>query len=414
MAARISRAWAVPAWRRVACTLAVAGACSVGVAPTATAADLESKQWYLKAMHADEIWKKTTGEGIKVAVIDSGVNSATPSLQGQVLKGLDATEAPGEATDDYEGHGTTMAELIAGTGKGGGIRGLAPGAKIIPMRVATKAFPKNVKVNEWDEVVAMRAAADSDAQIISVSIGNEFVSEREREAIKYAQSKGKLVFAAAGNSAKKGNKPSYPAKYDEVVAVGAIDRDGRVGDYSHHSEIVDIAAPGTDIPYWCDSTFTRYCDGGEGTSQAAALASASAALIWSAHPDWTANQVLRVMFESAGRGEEWKDNSKSQYLGHGVVRPNAHITRGLGRPGAPDLSPLTNEKTGGAPAGSAAPSAPTASDAPKGGSKSDAVAAGSSKTADGGSQTGLILGGVAVVVVLATGAFAVIRKRRTT
>lgn len=413
MAAGTNQALAMPTWRRVACTLALAGACSVGMAPSATAADIESQQWYLKAMHADEIWKKSTGEGIKVAVIDSGVNSKTPSLQGQVLKGLDATEAPGEATDDYEGHGTTMAELIAGTGKGGGIRGLAPGAKIIPMRVATKAFPKDVKVNEWDEVVAMRAAADSDAQIISVSIGNEFMSEREREAIRYAQSRGKLIFAAAGNSAKKGNKPSYPAKYEEVVAVGAIGRDGRVGDYSHHSEIVDLAAPGTDIPYWCDSTFTRYCDGGEGTSQAAAIASASAALIWSAHPDWTANQVLRVMFESAGRGEEWKDNSKSQYLGHGVVRPNAHISRGVGKPGAPDLSPLTNEKTGGASAGSPAPSSPAVSGAPKEGAKSDAVVAGSSKTADG-NWTGLILGGAAVVVVIAAGAFAVIRKRRTT
>lgn len=401
-------------WRSLACTLALIVGWPLASAPIAEAADAQSKQWYLDAMRADEMWKKVNGEGIKIAVIDSGVNSATPSLQGQVLTGLDATGAPGEATDDYEGHGTTMAELIAGTGEGGGIRGLAPGAKIVPMRVATKAFPKDVKVNEWDEVVAMRAAADSDAQIISVSIGNDFMSEREREAIRYAQSKGKLVFAAAGNSAKKGNKPSYPAKYDEVVAVGAIDRDGRVGDYSHHSEIVDLAAPGTDIPYWCDSTFTRYCDGGEGTSQAAAIASASAALIWSAHPDWTANQVLRVMFESAGRGEEWKDNSKSQYLGHGVVRPNAHISRGLGKPGAPDLSPLTNEKTGGAHAGSSAPSAPAASEAPKDGAKPDAVVAGSSKTADGGNRTGLVLGGAVVVVAIAAGAFAVIRKRRTT
>nr|MCY0981353.1 S8 family serine peptidase [Streptomyces tirandamycinicus] len=413
MAAGTNQAWAMPTWRRVACILALAGACSVGMAPSATAADMESQQWYLKAMHADEMWKKSTGEGIKVAVIDSGVNSKTPSLQGQVLKGLDATEAPGEATDDYEGHGTTMAELIAGTGKGGGIRGLAPGAKIIPMRVATKAFPKGVKVNEWDEVVAMRAAADSDAQIISVSIGNEFMSEREREAIRYAQSKGKLVFAAAGNSAKKGNKPSYPAKYEEVVAVGAIDRDGRVGDYSHHSEIVDLAAPGTDIPYWCDSTFTRYCYGGEGTSQAAAIASASAALIWSAHPDWTANQVLRVMFESAGRGDAWKGDSKSHYLGHGVVRPNAHITRGIGKPGAPDVSPLTDEGNGdGASAGSAASSAPAATRTPKNGEEPGTVTTGSGKAADDSGQLGLILG-IGGAVAIAGAAFAVVRRRRT-
>ncbi|MEU4134018.1 S8 family serine peptidase [Streptomyces wuyuanensis] len=400
-------------WRSLACTLALIVGWPLASAPIAEAADAQSKQWYLDAMRADEMWKKVNGEGIKVAVIDTGVNPSTPSLKGQVMKGLDATDAAGEATDDYDGHGTTMAELIAGTGTGGGLRGLAPGAKIIPFRIAVESFPKNVKVNSWDDSVAMRAAADSDAQIISVSIGNEFMEPREKEAVKYAQSKGKLVFAAVGNSGNKANKPEYPANYNEVVGVAAIGRDGKVADYSQHGDFVDIAAPGDDVPRWCDSSFTKYCDGG-GTSVATALASASAALIWSAHPDWTANQVLRVMFESAGRGEEWKDNSKSQYLGHGVVRPNAHISRGLGKPGAPDLSPLTNEKTGGAHAGSSAPSAPAASEAPKDGAKPDAVVAGSSKTADGGNRTGLVLGGAVVVVAIAAGAFAVIRKRRTT
>ncbi|MFE0201414.1 S8 family serine peptidase, partial [[Kitasatospora] papulosa] len=383
-------------------------------APIAEAADARSKQWYLDAMRAEETWKKATGEGIKVAVIDTGVNPSTPSLKGQVMKGLDATDAAGEATDDYDGHGTTMAELIAGTGTGGGLRGLAPGAKIIPFRIAAQSFPKNVKVNSWDDSVAMRAAADSDAQIISVSIGNEFMEPREKEAVKYAQSKGKLVFAAVGNSGDKANKPEYPANYDEVVGVAAIGRDGKVADYSQHGDFVDIAAPGDDVPRWCDSSFTKYCDGG-GTSAATALASASAALIWSAHPDWTANQVLRVMFESAGRGKEWKDNSKSQYLGHGVVRPNAHISRGIGEPGAPDLSPLTNERTGGASVGSLAPSVSAGAEVPEGESTPDAVAAGSSRAAGGGNGTGLILGGAAaVVVVLAAGAFVVIRKRRTT
>ncbi|MFJ9804983.1 S8 family serine peptidase [Streptomyces wuyuanensis] len=400
-------------WRSLACTLALIVGWPLASAPIAEAADAQSKQWYLDAMRADEMWKKVNGEGIKVAVIDTGVNPSTPSLKGQVMKGLDATDAAGEATDDYDGHGTTMAELIAGTGTGGGLRGLAPGAKIIPFRIAVESFPKNVKVNSWDDSVAMRAAADSDAQIISVSIGNEFMEPREKEAVKYAQSKGKLVFAAVGNSGNKANKPEYPANYNEVVGVAAIGRDGKVADYSQHGDFVDIAAPGDDVPRWCDSSFAKYCDGG-GTSVATALASASAALIWSAHPDWTANQVLRVMFESAGRGEEWKDNSKSQYLGHGVVRPNAHISRGLGKPGAPDLSPLTNEKTGGAHAGSSAPSAPAASEAPKDGAKPDAVVAGSSKTADGGNRTGLVLGGAVVVVAIAAGAFAVIRKRRTT
>jgi type VII secretion-associated serine protease mycosin len=376
---------------------------------------MRSKQWYLDAMHAEEIWKKTTGEGITVAVIDTGVNSSTPSLKGKVLKGLDTTGVKGEATDDYTGHGTTMAELIAGSGEGGGLKGLAPGAKILPLRVSNTKLQNKESVNAHDERDAIRAAADSDAQIISMSFGSEFMTQENIEAVKYAESKGKLFLAAVGNSAKKGNKPSYPANYPEVAGVAATDRDGRVAEYSQHGDFVDIAAPGNDIPYWCDSSFTRYCDGDGGTSAANALASASAALIWSAHPDWTANQVLRVMFESAARPEGSKEGTLSNYLGHGIVRPNAHITRGLGKPGDANLSPLTNKRTSGAaPAGSTAPSSPTESQAPKDKPVSDAAVAGAGKkTADGGNRTGFILGGAAVVVVLAGAVFVVVRRRRT-
>lgn len=400
---------------------------TVGVAPLAVAADGQSNQWYLDAMRAEEIWKSTTGEGIKVAVIDTGVAS-TSSLKGQVLKGLDATESDGETTDDYTGHGTTMAELIAGTGQGGGLRGLAPGAKIIPMQIATKDF-KGKQVNDWDESAAIRAAADSDAQIISMSVGGPFVGAQEKEAVEYAHKKGKLFFAPVGNSAKKGNKPEYPANYPEVVGVAASDPQGKVADYSQHGDFVDIAAPGSDTPFWCDETFTKYCVGDGGTSAATALASATAALIWSANPDWTANQVLRVMFESAARGDDWKPGVVSDFLGHGIVRPNAAINRGIGKPGDPDVSPLTNERTtagGSADAGAPSEGGPAkdddASSPPESGAKddgkdtdkdTDAVAAGSAEDSGDDSQLGLILGGVAVVAVLAGGAFAVVRKRRS-
>ncbi|MEV8405500.1 S8 family serine peptidase [Streptomyces niveus] len=409
--------------------VAVVGASALtmaGVTSVAVAADTQSKQWYLDAMRADEIWKSTTGEGIKVVVIDSGVNASTPSLKGQVLKGLDATETDG-TTDDFDGHGTTMAELIAGTGAGGGLKGLAPGVKIIPMRVADEEFEKKHKSEPLDNSNAIRAAADGDAQIINLSVGGEFVDSSEKEAVEYAQSKGKLIFAAVGNTGDKTNKALYPAKYPEVVGVAASDSEGQVAKYSVHGDVVDIAGPGSDIPYWCDETFTKYCDGDGGTSAATALASATAALIWSANPDWTANQVLRVMFESAGRGDDWKPGTVSNYLGHGIVRPNAAINRGIGKPGDPDISPLTNERTtsdGSADAG--APSEGSAKDdassPPKSGAEDDGkdkgkdadpVAAGSAEDGGDDSQLGLILGGVAVVAVLAGGAFAVVRKRRT-
>ncbi|MFJ4121015.1 S8 family serine peptidase [[Kitasatospora] papulosa] len=395
-------------------TMAVAAASSVGfaaTAPSAIAADAQLKQWYLEPMHAEEMWKTTTGEGIKVVVIDTGVNSSTPSLEGQVLKGLDATNADGDETDDYNGHGTTMAELIAGTGKGGGLQGLAPGAKIIPMRVADTDFQNKNSVNAYDTADSIRAAADSDAQIISMSFGSEFKMDREIEAVKYAQRKGKLFFAAVGNEAEKGNKAIYPAAYPEVVGVGATDKQGKVSDTSQHGDFVDIAAPGDDLPFWCDENFERYCQGNGGTSAATAITSASAALIWSAHPEWTANQVLNVLFDTAGRGD-WEKGTLSNYLGHGIIRPAVNILKGTGDPGEADISPLTKEKTSGSE-GSGAPSASASSQPEKKDKAEDAAMAGSSTEKNDSSQLGLILGGVAVVLVIGGGAFALVRKRRS-
>ncbi|MER6617875.1 S8 family serine peptidase [Streptomyces xantholiticus] len=398
-------------------TVAAVGVWSValaGFAPAAVAADVRSRQWYLDAMGAEEVWTSTTGKGVKVAVIDTGVNPGTPSLKGQVLKGQDVSGAKGDETDDYTGHGTTMAELIAGTGADGGIKGLAPDAEIIPFRISDTDFQNKNKVNAFDMNDAIIAAADSDAQIINISMGNEFYGTDERKAVEYVASKGKLLFAAAGNSGHKANKEEYPAAYAQAVAVAATGPDGKVAKYSQHGDFVDLAAPGNNIPFWCDETFKRYCDGDGGTSAATAIASASAALIWSAHPDWTANQVLRVLFESAGRGEDWKEGTVSTYLGHGIVRPGAHINRGLGKPGDANISPLTNKPTGGASSSaSSKPSAPASSQAPEGKPGADAAVAGSSTKTEDDSQLGLAIGGVAAAVVLAGIAFAVVRKRRS-
>ncbi|WP_415951361.1 S8 family serine peptidase [Streptomyces sp. KLOTTS4A1] len=394
--------------------LATAMAAALVVGETsvpAAAADVQSRQWYLEAMRADEMWKTSTGTGIKVVVIDTGVNSSSPSLKGQVLKGFDASEMDGGATDDYNGHGTTMAELIAGTGAGGGLKGLAPEAKIIPMRVSNTEQQNENKVNAFDVQDAIRAAADSDAQIISMSFGSDYLQVGEREAVQYAQSKGKLFFAAAGNNAKKGNKKQYPAAYPEVVGVAAIDRTGKVADYSQHGDVVDLAAPGNDIPTWCDNTFKRYCDGDGGTSAATALASASAALIWSAHPDWTSNQVLRVMIESAGRAKGTKAGSVSEYLGHGVIRPNTHLTHGVGKPGDPDINPLTNERTLHTKT-SPTPSAPSSSQDPQAKPDDKAEVAGLGKQTEDSNQTGLLIGGAAAVVIAAAAGFAVVRRKR--
>ncbi|XCM29432.1 S8 family serine peptidase [Streptomyces parvus] len=399
---------------RVLGGLAVAASWSalfVGAAQPA-AADAQSKQWYLTSMQAEDMWEVTTGEGVKVAVVDTGVNPSTPSLRGQVLKGVDVTGAPGDETDDYHGHGTTMAELIAGTGKGGGLKGLAPGAEIIPVRMSDVDFMAKRNTVIGDMTKAIRAAADSDAQIINVSMADDLSNRDEREAVKYAQSKGKLVIAGVGNEGHENNWQQYPAAYPEVVGVASADRKGKVSYYSQHSGSVDVASPGSDIPKWCDNSFENYCDGDGGTSAATAIASASAALIWSLHPDWTANQVLNVLFDTAGR--DWEDGVRSKYLGHGLIRPSMNILKGKGDPGAPDISPLTKEKTTG-PAKSSEPSSSKSGSpqpAKNGEAVDKAVAVKESNSSDNGNHLGLILGVAAAVAVLGGVAYAVVRRRK--
>ncbi|MET9350654.1 S8 family peptidase [Streptomyces termitum] len=268
--------------RALAVVLTTAGL--VGQAPAAYAEGARDRQWYLDRMHVDEIWKKTTGEGIKIAVIDSGVNPSTPSLKGQVLPGRDASvpEGGGPDTIDRTGRGTTTAELIAGTGAGGGLQGLAPGARIIPIRVPDLRHDELPSI--YDHVdQAIRMALERDARIITISVGSEYVigagSTASRYALRDALAKGVLVFAGSGDNAKEGNEELTPARFHEVVSVGATGPNGKVADFSQYSDRVNIAAPGVGFPRWCDASFTRYCPDGGGTHTAAALASASAALL---------------------------------------------------------------------------------------------------------------------------------------
>ncbi len=385
---------------------------SSGLAPSAVAADIQSKQWYLDAMHAEDMWKISTGKGIKVAVLDTGVNPDTPSLKEQVL----ADEVPKgvsyKATEDYNGHGTSMAELIAGTGAGGGLQGLAPGAKIVPYRVLSKGLSSTVKKETPAVADAIKAAADSDAQIISMSIGSDISDPDVEKVVKYAHSKGKLMFAATGNDAESKNFIGYPAAYPYVVGVAAADDKGKVGGFSEFGNYVDLAAPGLNVPYWCDATFRSYCNEGDGTSMATAIASASAALIWSAHPNWTANQVLRSLIDTASR--DWPKNKPSNYLGYGLVRPRKVLENSNINPGSAATDPLSFENGTGVTGVNASPSAPasTSSQAPKNTSGGQISAAGSTSESSDDTTMWVALGAAGAVLVIGGGAFAMIRSRR--
>ncbi|QKW09513.1 S8 family serine peptidase [Streptomyces sp. NA04227] len=378
----------------------------VGHGSPANAADVQSQQWYLNSMNAEGLWKVSTGRGITVAVVDSGVGK-TPGLQGKLLAGEDVTGTPGGPNDDFNGHGTTMAELIAGSGEGGGIRGLAPDAKILPLRKSAKGYG----ADSGDSHKAIRVAADSEARIINLSFGGPEWYQSLEDSIRYAISKGKLVFAAVGNSGDGENKKEYPAGLHGVVGVGASDKDGKVEKYSQHGNYIDLAAPSGQLPGYCDKSLTKYCTSSGGTSSATAITSAAAALIWSKHPDWTANQVLRVLIDTAGR--DWPKDNPSIYLGYGLIRPARNILKNQGNPGPANIDPISGKSTIAEPSKPVGSPEPSAAEGSSEGSAKPSVnpeAANASSSSGDSGKYWLI--GIAAAGVLALGVAVVARQRR--
>ncbi|MEF2525267.1 MULTISPECIES: type VII secretion-associated serine protease mycosin [Streptomyces] len=376
-------------------TSALLGLLLAGVAATpAHAKTIREQQWHLDAMNADAIWKISTGKGVTVAVIDSGVGRI-PELEGQVLPGKDfATSYGNDERTDYDKHGTAMAAIIAGSGKhpsGDGAFGLAPGAKILPIRVPHEM---NALAPSWTE--AIRYAADSEAKIINIALGMPDKDDPARlDAVKYALSKGKLIFAAVGNDGASTNDVKYPAATPGIVGVGAVGPDGGATKESQYGPQVDLTAPGTDIVTACLGG-TGLCKN-HGTSDATALVSASAALLWSAHPEWTNNQVLRVLLNTAGKADDGKE--RNDYLGYGIVRPKVALPT-PGDPGPADVFPLPDLAAADAknsPAPSTTAKAPESA-APQADAKADGVS-GTTWIALGLGACVLVGGAVTAVVV---------------
>lgn len=395
---------------------AALGMLLVGIASVpAHAEDFRAQQWHLDAFGAEEIWQLSTGKGVTVAVIDSGVDKQNPDLRGQVLEGKDfaASVQSGDQFTDYTGHGTGMAGLIAGTGErdgGNGAFGLAPGAKILPVRVpglddngvskaeGGKEFNRNLPP-------AIRYAADAGAKVINISLGNEAGSQELTDAVKYALGKGSLVFAAVGNSGDKGNPVEFPGATPGVVGVGGVDNKGTRVSNSQHGDQVDIVAPGKDTVHACGGG-TGMCKS-TGTSDATALASAAAALLWSKHPDWTNNQVLKVMLNTISKPV---GDKRSDFLGYGAIRP-LRTLKTPGDPGPADVRPiddLTEVATATPSAAETRPSDPGPVET------TVAPAPAPQAAASEGGNTGLWIGlGIGAAVLLGVGvAVPVLRSRR--
>ncbi|MEU2061330.1 type VII secretion-associated serine protease mycosin [Streptomyces sp. NPDC013455] len=289
--------------------------------------------WSLQRVNLDELWSQSKGKGVRVAVIDTGVDTANPQLTKAVDASLGANFLPtkdkkgepidrgnAKGTTDTVGHGTRVAGIIAARPmKGTGFVGLAPEATIIP-----------VKQNDADGngtaltlARAIRHAIGKKAGVINISqdTANAAAPDPDlQRAVDEALDAGIVVVASAGNDGLGGNsKKTYPASYPGVLAVGASDRNNERAAFSQSGDFVGVAAPGVDMI----STVPKggHCPD-NGTSFSAPYVAGVAALIKAKHPDWTPQEVVAQIEQTAERSIPGHD----RLVGWGVVDPVRALT----------------------------------------------------------------------------------------
>ncbi|HZC69842.1 MAG TPA: S8 family serine peptidase [Jatrophihabitans sp.] len=279
---------------------AIALAVAVGAPPAGAApGPSDAPEYWFDSWRVDSLWGDgARGQGVTIAEIDTGVNATLPELRGRIVSGHDfGAHGNGEIDRDRDafGHGTAMASIILGRPGPFDITGIAPRAKIMPL-----AVPLNdtTTAGHPDEVPrAIRYAADHHADIINMSLGGDRrpgvnsqpCDDNEQAAIFYALRKGALVVASVGNSGPVKNTVEDPGVCLGVLSVGAVDGSGAVARFSAREPYLTLVAPGVNVPSLGRVAGQAYA--GAGTSQATALTSGVAALVWSAHPQLDARGV---------------------------------------------------------------------------------------------------------------------------
>ncbi|MFJ8887007.1 type VII secretion-associated serine protease mycosin [Streptomyces sp. NPDC102402] len=294
------------------------------------------RPWALQRVLMDELWEQSTGKGVRVAVIDTGVDVKNPQLtkavdtgSGRNLLDRDLKDENGNklergkenGTTDRVGHGTKVAGIIAAReAKGTGFTGLAPDATIIPIQ---QNDAEGHGTAESLAAAIRYAADDADADVINISQDTADAVEPTpllEEAVNAALAKEIVVVASAGNDGLGGNvKKTYPASYDGVLAVAASDRNNERAAFSQSGDFVGIAAPGVDMV----STVPGggHCSD-NGTSFSAPYVAGVAALIKAKHKDWTQKQIVAQIEQTAERSVAGHD----QLVGWGVVDPVRALT----------------------------------------------------------------------------------------
>jgi len=287
------------------------------------------QQWNFRSINLESAWEETRGNGVIVAVIDTGISPVPDLEQTKLAKGYDFVNDQELATDD-NGHGTHVAGTIAqSTNNNLGVAGIAYEATLMPLKVLGNGGGGTVA----DIAEAIRFAADNNADVINMSMGGGGDSAVLHDAIAYAHGKGVVIVAAAGNS--NTNSAAFPARYPEVIAVSALDASGSKAPYSNFGAGVDIAAPGgamseddprggilqnTIDPQTGESVFRAF----QGTSMAAPHVAAVAALVKSVgieEPD----AVAAILKQSARRME----GDELNHFGAGQLDADAAVKLAL-------------------------------------------------------------------------------------
>lgn len=288
----------------------------------------------LRSAGVPAAWRVSKGSGITVAVLDTGVNATAPDLMGTVTTGPDYTAGanpPGYQPPHL--HGTYIASIIAGHGSGagraGGIVGVAPGARILSVRVILDDQEPgfavyNENADYYDAIAeGIRYAVAHGASVINMSLGSTIATRSMRLALGYAIARGVVVVAAAGNDGSRGpgfTPYSYPASFTGVISVAAVTANGRRASFSDRNASVVIAAPGVNVVG--DGPGGSFLVG-SGTSPASAVVAGVAALIRSKYRRLTPAQVVQAIVSSARRRPA---GGYSPGVGYGEVDAAAALT----------------------------------------------------------------------------------------
>jgi subtilisin family serine protease len=276
----------------------------------------QKHQWGLKAVGAFGAWDRETGNRnpVTVAVLDTGIDLAHPDLVARVTDGTN--ELGGTTSLDDNGHGTHVGGIIAAsTNNRVGVAGMSWGARLL----AVKVLNDKGEGTDCSVVNGYLDAVDAGAKVINMSLGADAACPIAYGlAVRYGQDKNVVPVAASGNSGDDGNPTESPASCEGVVAVGALDDHGKVATFSGHKPYVALSAPGVYVlsTYIDTKTESHVYGIASGTSMASPFVAGLAALLLSAHPDWTAQQVRDRMTSTA---RDLGPKGKDEFYGAGRI-----------------------------------------------------------------------------------------------